>query len=234
MVQLDVGGSMTFWHRTSGAKLNPHKPLPPWAGQAQYVSVPLQPRQAMDVHGGGLCLGGATPSYSSQVEISACFGSHDRPWVVPAIESITGPVPATLWYESSKLPRAQTWAAGKVSNAGAGPGVSGQHLRQARSNSACPHKYQAESCCAAAGCRAPFMLEVTGCQTRGRDLVSAVSTCGLDTEDIDGPVPAFPLAAFPGVQAAVAAAWAAFQSVQVAYLEGRILLGNVTSTGPPR
>ena len=64
MVQLDPAGLMAFWHRTSGAKLNPHRLQPPWAVQAQYVTVPLRPSQAMDVHGPGLCAGGGPPCSS--------------------------------------------------------------------------------------------------------------------------------------------------------------------------
>ena len=58
MLQMDPGGSIVFWHRTSDAKLDPHRFLPPWAAQAQYLTLPLSPAHAMQVHGGGLCLGG--------------------------------------------------------------------------------------------------------------------------------------------------------------------------------
>lgn len=72
------------------------------------------------------------------------------------------------------------------------------------------------------------MREAVGCLTRKRELVPAIQACSLTSSDMDSDVPAFPLGAFAEVQAAVLACFAAFQAVQVQFLEGRILLGNAS------
>ena len=105
-------------------------------------------------------------------------------------------------------------------------------------DSTCRQPCAPPQCCAhCAGCKAPYLKEVRGCRhTQGRALVPAVEACGLASTGLDGdvPVPVFQLAAFPEVQATVAAAFAAFQLVQVQFLEGRIPLGNASRLQPQR
>ena len=74
------------------------------------------------------------------------------------------------------------------------------------------------------------MLEIQGCKVQGRALLPALNTCGISTGESDGPVPAFHISALPEVHATVASALAAFQQVQVRYLEGHLRLGNGTRT----
>ncbi|KAK9796997.1 hypothetical protein WJX73_000293 [Symbiochloris irregularis] len=59
MVQLDPGGSMAFFHRTSDAKLNPDKVYPPNQQAADFITVPLAPHRATAVLSGALIFGPA-------------------------------------------------------------------------------------------------------------------------------------------------------------------------------
>ena len=138
MLQMDPGGSIVFWHRTSDAKLDPHRFLPPWAAQAQYLTLPLSPAHAMQVHGGacawevsavlqfwGLgsvlrlaccCLLGCPRPSSCQV-LSCIFSAGAAPgaWVGGAL----GPrLMAQYWGRHCRLCSVQAYAAGEVAGVG--------------------------------------------------------------------------------------------------------------------
>ena len=74
------------------------------------------------------------------------------------------------------------------------------------------------------------MLEIQGCKVQGRALLPALRSCGISTGENEGPVPAFHITALAEVHATVTSALAAFQQVQVRYLEGHLRLGNGTRT----
>ena len=53
-----------------------------------------------------------------------------------------------------------------------------------------------------------------------------MNACGIDTEEEELPIPVWPLAAFPEVNATLAHSFAAFRSVRDRFLSGEIGLGG--------